>query len=209
MIYSRVLHVEYEHPNNDEGDGAYTLFSLIQPLQMNRKPTKDVMAQYLAVLWAGLPDTRLIALIEKALISGVLAPVKLLHASEGNLCVVYSGHLREIDYAWFEDAWTDLALGVWYDEWIAEFFREDSLSGVQNGGRLFRHFASEILTKHNLGITPFTDEMFLFHEEWAPDNFFPAGSNLEGDEQYGASAVFDECADLNAQSTDQNPSSKK
>lgn len=169
MIYSRALQIEFEHAPYEEGEGAYTVFNVIQPLLINRKPANEIMLQSFAILWTGSPDTRLIAMVEEALITGVLPAVKLLHASKGSLCVVYNKKLQGKDYNRFQDAWTDIALGVWYDEWTAEFVNEDDVSSSWDGGRLFRTFAPVILDKHDLGIKPFTGEMFLHHDDWTPD----------------------------------------
>jgi len=169
MIYSRALQIEFEHAHNEEGEGAYTVFNVIQPLLINRKPADEIMLQSFAILWTDSPDTRLIAMVEEALITGALSPVKLLHASKGNLCVVYNKMLQGKEYLRFQAAWSDIALGVWYDEWTAELVSEDDMYSTWDGGRLFRTFAPLILDKHDLGIRPFTGEMFLHHDDWTPD----------------------------------------
>lgn len=169
MIYSRALQIEFEHVHNEEGEGAYTVFNVIQPLLINRKPANEIMLQSFAILWTDSPDTRLIAMVEKALITGGLSPVKLLHASKGSLCVVYSNKLQGMDYLRFQDAWIDIALGVWYDEWNADLVNEEDVGCSRDGGRLFRTFAPAIFDKHDLGIKPFTGEMFLHHDDWTPD----------------------------------------
>ncbi len=169
MIYSRALQIEFEHAQNEDGEGAYTVFNVIQPLLINYKHANEIMLQSFAILWTGAPDTRLIAMVEEALITGVLSPVKLLHASKGSLCVVYNKRLQGKDYRRFQDAWTDIALSVWYDEWTAEFVNENDVNSSWDGGRLFRAFAPVILDNHDLGIKPFTGEMFLHHDDWTPD----------------------------------------
>ncbi|SEJ94473.1 hypothetical protein [Pseudomonas sp. NFR16] len=177
MIYSRALQIEFEHAHNEEGEGAYTVFNVIQPLLINNKPANEIMLQSFAILWTGSPDTRLIAMAEEALITGVLAPVKLLHASKGSLSVVYNKKLRGKDCRRFQESWADIALGVWYDEWTAEFVREDEVSSTWDVGRLFRTFAPVILDKHDIGVKPFTTEMFLHHEDWMPDKFIDPSDN--------------------------------
>lgn len=39
-----------------------------------------------------------------------------------------------------------------------------------DGGRLFRTYAPEILATNRLGIEVFTSEMFLFWDEWDPED---------------------------------------
>lgn len=179
MIYSRALQVEHEHPHNDEGEGAYTVFNTIQPLRLDFLPSIEIILQQFAVLWVGTPDTRLIAMIEQALIMGVLSPVKLLHASKGNLCVVHHEKLKGKHLSQFKNAWTDIAEGVWYDDWTAEFFCEEEVSFLGGGGRIFSEFAPDILEKHSLGLKPFTKEMFLHYEDWTPDKIVYTGSEFD------------------------------
>lgn len=37
MNYSRVLQVEHEQPSNVGGEGAYTIFNLVQPFKLSQK----------------------------------------------------------------------------------------------------------------------------------------------------------------------------
>lgn len=179
MIYSRALQVEYEHPHNEEGEGAYTVFNAIQPLRLDFLPSIEIILQQFVVLWVGTPDTRIIAMIEEALIKGVLAPVKLLHASKGNLCVVHHEKLRGKHLSQFKNAWTDIAGGVWYDDWTAEFFCEGEISPLGGGGRIFSKFAPDILASHCLRLKPFTKEMFLHYDDWTPDKIMPAETEFD------------------------------
>ncbi|KTB56382.1 hypothetical protein AO066_05215 [Pseudomonas fluorescens] len=183
MIFSRALQVEFECSHNSDGEGAYTVFNVIQPLLINYKPANEIMIQTFAILWTDSPDTRLIAMIEQALIIGALPPVKLLHASKGELSIIYNKKLKGRDFTRFRDAWTDIALGVWYDEWTAEFIKEDSAIITWDKGRLLRAFAPAILDKHDLGSKPFTGDMFLHHEEWMPDKIFGGNDCTEPVEQ--------------------------
>jgi hypothetical protein len=77
--------------------------------------------------------------------------------------------VKDKEYLRFQEAWSDIALGVWYDEWTAEFVNEDDVGCSWDGGRLFRTFAPVILDNHDLGIKPFTGEMSLHHDDWTPD----------------------------------------
>ena len=170
MIYSRVLHTEYEHPADECGEGGYSVFTVVQPYKLNLKRSKHVCVQTFAILWKDSVDTRLIYIVEQALNAGILPPVKLLYAAKGNLHVVYSSDLDVDDYTKLHQGWSKLGLGVWYDQWIAQFFNESET--VQEMGNSFLRRIHCILQQHKLGIQPFTDEMFLFHEEWTPENMF-------------------------------------
>lgn len=170
MIYSRILHTEYEHPANEDGEGAYTVFTVVQPYKLNFKKCSKVCIQTFAILWKGTVDTRLIYIVEKALIAGVLSPVKALYAAKGSLNVIYSNDLDGDDHIKLYQSWSKLGLSVWYDQWITQFFDETEITHER--GNNFLGKIRCILQQHNLGIQPFTSEMFLFHEEWTPENVF-------------------------------------
>lgn len=170
MNYSRVLQVEHEQPSNVGGEGAYTIFNLVQPFKLSQKKSNKVSIQTLAVLWDTSPDTRVIAMIEKGLIRGVLSPVKLLQASEGVLSVVYDSHLTCNEFPQFKGAWENIGGCAFYEDWTVEFFDESLIHNNVSGGRILRAYALEILSSHELGVRAFTEKMFLHHAEWSPEN---------------------------------------
>ena len=81
--YSRLLYTEHEQPHNDDGEGAYTIFSTPQLFGADCVPLGDMSVQKFAVLWEGQPDTRVIDLIEQSIMLTILSPVRLLNASKG------------------------------------------------------------------------------------------------------------------------------
>lgn len=172
MNYSRMLYTEYEHPHNEHGEGGYTVFSTQQSMGVNFTPLDVLSMQTFAVLWWDSPDTRVVHLIEKAIIEGQLSPVKLLHSSKGTLVVVYDDALADENYEEFKAAWDDVASYALYDEWTAILIKESEIAFDLDGGRLFRTYAPEILAANTLGIEEFTSDMFLFWHEWDPEDIF-------------------------------------
>jgi hypothetical protein len=172
MIYSRWLYTEHEQPQNDDGEGAYTIFSTQQLFGADCMALDLVCIQRFAVLWEGLPDTRVIDLIEQSIILAVLSPVKLLNASKGMLVVVYDAILVGETYELFHLAWAKIAAGVMYDEWTVLLIKDTDAGLGFDGGRIFREFARDILDNNDIGITEFTPDMFLFKDDWSPENVF-------------------------------------
>lgn len=172
MIYSRWLYTEHEQPHNYHGEGAYTIFSTQQPIDVNFMPLDVVCIQRFAVLWEGQPDTRVIDLIEQSIILAKLSPVKLLNASKGTLLVVYDSRLLGEKYEMFQDAWEEIASGVMFDDWTVLLIKDTEAGFGFDGGRIFRQFAREILDNNEIGITDFTPNMFLFKDDWAPEKVF-------------------------------------
>lgn len=168
MNYSRVLYTEHEQPHNKNGEGGYTVFSTQQSKGINFMPLDVLSTQTFAVLWWNSPDTRVIHLIEKAIIEGQLSPVKLLHSSKGTLVIVYDDDFSDEKYGDFKAAWDDIASYALYDEWNAIVIKESEIAFDLDGGRLFRKYAPEILAANTLGIVEFTSDMFLFWDEWDP-----------------------------------------
>ncbi len=172
MIYSRWLYTEHEQPHNDNGEGAYTIFSTQQSIDVKFMPLDVVCIQRFAVLWEGSPDTRVIDLIEQSIISAKLSPVKLLNASKGMLVIVYDSQLPGEKYERFHDAWEEIASGVMFDDWTVLLIKDTDAGFGFDGGRIFRQFAREILDNHEIGITDFTPDMFLFKDDWTPEKVF-------------------------------------
>lgn len=172
MIYSRLLYTEHEQPHNDDGEGAYTIFSTQQLCGPDCVPLGDMSVQKFAVLWEGQPDTRVIDLIEQSIMLTILSPVRLLNASIGTLVVVHDSKLVGENYKLFCLVWEKIAAGVMYDEWTVLFVKDTGAGLGLEGGRIFRQFAREILDNNELGIVEFTPDMFLFKDDWAPENIF-------------------------------------
>lgn len=170
MVYSLVLQTVHEQPATPEVDGAYTILRVVQPFNLKLKPSRIVCTQTIAILWKDTVDTRLIAIAEKALIAGVLPPVKVLYAAKGDLNIVYNRDFHPGNALKFYKSWAKLAQGAWYDAWIPKFFGEQEIP-YQIGNCFFGRIR-EILNSRELGIQPFTEEMFLFHDEWEPANMF-------------------------------------
>lgn len=101
---------------SEVGGKAFTVFSTQQPLDLRLKPVKQIYIQTFAVLWGHAIDTRLISAIEKSIFLGVLSPVRLLHASEGTLMVIYNHRIDEAILGILEHAWQKIASEVLYDE---------------------------------------------------------------------------------------------
>ena len=152
-------------------------------------PLSAVCIQKFAVLWEGRPDTRAIDLIEESIVKGVLAPVKLLHASEGTLFIAYDSMLDDGHYEGFVNAWADIASGALYDCWTPLFIVDLKVTNRVESCRLFRNYAPEILENNVLGITDFTSDMFLFWDEWDPENIF--GSERQEERQEGSEGRYD------------------
>lgn len=172
MIYSRLLYTEHEHPHDKHDEGGYTVFSTQQIMDTSFRPHKVICMQKFAILWQGIPDTRVIDLVEQAIITGKLSPVKLLHAYKGTLVIVYDANFSDGQYDDFQTAWVDIASYAMYDPWTALLIKESEVGSDFDGGRLFRTYAPEILATNALGIASFTSDMFLFSDEWKPENVF-------------------------------------
>lgn len=147
-------------------------------------PLEAMCIQKFAVLWEDQPDTRVIDLIEQSIILTILSPVKLLHASKGMLVVVYDFRLAGENYKLFHLVWEKITAGVMYDDWTLLLIKDTDAGRGYDGGRIFRKFARCILDNNDIGITEFTPDMFLFKEDWAPENVFgPAPEEVDAESE--------------------------
>ncbi|MEO6677664.1 MAG: hypothetical protein ABIO21_09830 [Pseudomonas sp.] len=123
----------------------------------------------------------MIDLIEQSIILAVLSPVKLLNASKGMLVVVYDSRLVGETYELFHLAWAKIAAGAMYDEWTVLLIKDTDAGFGLDGGRIFREFARGILDNNEIGIVEFTPDMFLFKDDWTPENVFGSGFREEAE----------------------------
>ncbi|VVQ15171.1 hypothetical protein PS914_05698 [Pseudomonas fluorescens] len=205
MIYSRLLYTEHEHPHNDDGEGAFTIFSTQQLFGADCMPLDVVCIQKFAVLWEDQPDTTVIYLIEQSITLAVLSPVKLLNASKGMLVVVYDSTLAGENYELFHLAWAKIAANALYEEWTVLLIKDTDAGLGFDGGRIFRKFARDILDNNEIGITDFTSDMFLFKDEWSPENVFGPNSfeeaNTKSEQLREGPDLFDDDLDSWREST--------
>lgn len=198
MIYSRWLYTEHEQPHNDDGEGGYGIFSTQQLFGADCMPLGTVCIQKFAVLWEDKPDTRVIALIKQSIILAILFPVKLLHASKGMLVVVYDSEFVGENFKSFHLAWEKIAAGVMYDEWTVLLIKDIDAGQGFDGDRIFRSFARSILDNNEIGISDFSPDMFLFKDDWVPENVFgPAYEEVEpaSEQPRDGSDLFDDDLD--------------
>ncbi len=142
-------------------------------------PLEVVCIQRFVVLWEGQPDTRVIDLIEQSITLAVLSPVKLLHASKGTLVVVYDSMFVGETYKLFHLAWAKIAAGALYENWTVLLVKDKDVGRGVDGGRIFRHF--DILDNSKVGIAEFTRDMFLFKDDWSPENIYGPPPAVEAD----------------------------
>lgn len=181
--YSRLLYTEHEQPHNDDGEGAYTIFSTQQLFGPDCVPLDVTGIQKFAVLWEGQPDTRVIDLIEQSIILNLLSPVKLLNASKGMLVVVYDDVLVGESFELFHLGWEEIAAGVMYDDWTVLLIKDVAAGLGFDGGRIFRKFVRDILDDNEIGIFEFTPEMFLFNDDWTSEKVFGPPTDDEPEEE--------------------------
>lgn len=61
---------------------------------------------------------------------------------------------------------------------------EEILVGhLQYGGRLFRKYAPEIMASDYLGMSFYTEEDFLFAEDWTEEQVFGSGQQQDSDDE--------------------------
>ena len=59
-----------------------------------------------------------------------------------------------------------------YENWTVLLIKDTDAGRGVDGGRIFRHLARDILDDSEVGIAEFTRDMFLFKDDWSPENIF-------------------------------------
>lgn len=181
MVYSRFLYTEYEQQCNEEGEGGYTIFSTPQPLDAGMMVKSITGVLKFGVLWSDGVDTRVIQLIEEAIVLGILRPVRLMHASKGALTILVDSKEMKYESMNYLGLWEEVAGNVLWGSWTVELLYESDLGSLFAGGRQFRQYAPAILAVHKLGISSYTYDMFLFKNEWTQEAVFGSEQELKED----------------------------
>jgi len=170
MNYSKVLYIVHEQPMNDYVEGAYTVFSATHCFNVNLTPEPRVFTKNLAVLWNDRVDIRVIGLIERGLIRGVLSSVKLLSVTGSTLNILYDSSISRNAQIRFEQAWSEIARKAWADVWIASIISETQLRAINIRNTDFAIYADDINCSHGLGIGEFKGDRPHHLNRWQPDN---------------------------------------
>lgn len=161
MIYSRMLHTEHDRPNHADGGGAHTIFTTQQANDVNLMMLDMVCLQRFAVLWNGAVNSKIIHLIELAIVSEQLSPVIMLHEFDRVLLVAYNHELHGEQLEIFHEAWTELVTEAMPTASAIVFLEARWVALGLDGGKVFRKYALDVLTSYELGILPFTSELRL------------------------------------------------
>lgn len=121
-MYSTLFDTCYDEPNPYgfiSNDTHYSVLSFIQWRdQLNEVMTSPARMQCIAVIWDKDYDTRVIVVLETALLHNLLAPVLMVAESRGNLMVVVNDLFKITDD--YQTKWCVLLeslIGVMNDHW--------------------------------------------------------------------------------------------
>ena len=59
-----------------------------------------------------------------------------------------------------------------YDSWTALFIKDSEVDRAPDSGSLFRDYACSILATNEIGITDYKPDMFLFWDDWKPEDIY-------------------------------------
>ncbi|PSS59215.1 hypothetical protein [Pseudomonas sp. BBP2017] len=162
---SRLFFAEHDLIDRKDGSLVASIYSTHQHTDINVHYRDSVGVQTFAVLWDkhGL-DNRLFHVVEEAIALDVLAPVQLIHHSEGLLTLLLDPSFRQ-GTDQFVEFWQCIASNVICDCWDLRLMCETQIRHFTEG-RQFRTYAKSILAVETLGIVDLNLDHFLFKEEW-------------------------------------------
>jgi hypothetical protein len=127
-VYSTILHCLHDEP---EGRGHlgrgthYSVFRVPEWFDVTGKPAKKALQHDFAVLWDEDHDERIIPVIERLYVNGLLFPVQFIGERKGGITAIlaskfwYSG--SEADLRSYKKKFEELAGQVEDDWWSTEF----------------------------------------------------------------------------------------
>lgn len=165
MAYSSlfsVIHDEKEPVGNIGRGTHYSVLSCVQWADVNLMPyaPEDAEIQKFSVIWDEDHDERVIPVIERAYIKGLMAPVKFVGERKGSLTVIVDSDFWKLcgDKREYRLAWQKVAGTVTDDWWNCEVFPENEAaeSGmVHPGSEKLVVYLKNIDNLWSLGLSPY------------------------------------------------------
>jgi hypothetical protein len=169
---SRLFFAEHDLIDRSSAELVCSIYSTHQHLDAELKPRDRTGIQTFAVLWdrAGI-ETAIFKTIELAIIWKVIAPVQVIHFSEGTLTIVLaSSSLTSIGTSFWE-LWQIVTMNSHWDDWIFNYVYANDITPITEG-RLLRKYTKGVIATEELGIVDYGDEHRLFTEEF-PEESLP------------------------------------
>ncbi|SDG12389.1 hypothetical protein [Phytopseudomonas seleniipraecipitans] len=169
MIYSRLIYTEHEQRPNEKNEGDFTIFSTQQSLDINLNRLPDICIQTFAVLWDLHDVTHLVYLIERAIILGVLSPVKIVRDYQGALTVVCDQETTDAKLEAVATAWNLIAKETGWPYREVQLISEAADCMLPGGDLLLKDIAHQISEHHELGIKEFSSDLLIVADDWTRD----------------------------------------
>lgn len=180
MIYSRFLHTESQGSIAFAQDETqYLIFSTPQSHTPSLGFRKSVGLQRFAVLWNGEFDSKVITIIEEALIARMLSPIKVLQIYNGRLDIVIDQDLNEEKLRAFVFALEALVRKISEKKWILVVCSDNLKSTDPENASVLERYNNPIIRSAEIGILDYSPELSLMNAK-LPHEPIPGSKTCSG-----------------------------
>jgi hypothetical protein len=166
MIYSRFLHTESQGSIACAQDETqYLIFSTPQSHTPSLGFRKSVGLQRFAVLWNGEFESKLITIIEEALIARMLSPIKALQIENGRLDIVIDQDLNEEKLKAFVFSLDALVRKISEKKWFLVICSDNLNSANSEKASVVEKYNNPIIRSAEIGILDYSPELSLMNKK--------------------------------------------
>ncbi|MBK5479414.1 hypothetical protein JFU04_25425 [Pseudomonas sp. TH21] len=133
MNYSKFFHTEYDEqaPVGKIGRGShYSVLSTLQLRDEHLNFLDETKVQRIGVIWDEDHDTRIIEVLERALVTGILSPVQFIGERKGGVTIIVDKNNAQAKGADFLRKWEKICMSVDCDSWAFNVETIESDTGM-------------------------------------------------------------------------------
>jgi len=180
MIYSRFLYTESKGSiASAQDETEYLIFSTPQAHTPSLGFRKSVGLQRFAVLWNGELDSKVITIIEEALIARMFSPIKVLQIDNGRLDIVIDQDLNEEKLRAFVFALDALVRKISEKKWILVVCSDNLKSTNPEKASVQERYNDTFIRSAEIGILDYSPELSLMNAK-LPREPIPGSKTCSG-----------------------------
>ncbi|MDY7566841.1 hypothetical protein QN400_07210 [Pseudomonas sp. RTC3] len=157
MDYSKYFHTEYDEtaPIGKIGRGAhYSVLSALQARDEHLNVLDTPKIQRIGLIWDEDHDTRIIEVLEDALVSGILSPVKFIGERKGGVTIIVDEDNPQAKTPEFHRKWESICSSVDGDFWSFNIKTIVTDTGyiIHTSNQLIRTYLTNINNLWSIGL---------------------------------------------------------
>lgn len=157
MNYSKFFHTEYDEqsPIGKIGRGAhYSVLSTLQQRDEHLNFMSESKIQRIGLIWDEDHDDRIIEVLERALVKGILSPVRFIGERKGGVTIIVDKNNAQARHPAFRKTWESICNSVDSDSWAfsIETIENDTGMIIQTSNDQIKTYLTNIDNLWSIGL---------------------------------------------------------